>query len=67
MDRRQQCGIEAWWFNQFAARARPSPECEPKNSHVFATWFTGYFAKGARTPYRDVGEGQESDMMRTEK
>jgi hypothetical protein len=50
IDKRRRCGFEAAWFNQFAARDRPSPECEPKNSHVFETWFTGYFRRHEWTP-----------------
>jgi hypothetical protein len=49
MTRRRQAGIEAWWFDQYQpeARDRPSPACEPRESHVFMTWFSGYFTKGA--------------------
>jgi hypothetical protein len=44
MARRQQVGLEAGWFNQFAAHDRPSPACAPRESHVFETWFVGHFA-----------------------
>jgi hypothetical protein len=43
LDRRRQIGLTAWWFNQFEARDRPSPACEPRQSHVFETWFSEYF------------------------
>jgi hypothetical protein len=43
--RRRQVGIEAWWFNQYAAGERPSPVCEPRDSHTFEVWFTGYFTR----------------------
>jgi hypothetical protein len=46
IDRRRQVGLEAAWFNQFAVRDRPSPVCEPRDSHVFETWFSGYFDRG---------------------
>ena len=42
-DRISIVGLEAVWFNQFEARERPSPECEPRDSPVFQTWFLGYF------------------------
>jgi hypothetical protein len=45
IDRRRQCGFETVWFNQFAATGRPSSECEPRESHVFETWFLGYFTR----------------------
>jgi hypothetical protein len=44
LDKRRQCGFEAAWFNQFAAADRPSPACEPRESHVFETWFCNYFS-----------------------
>jgi hypothetical protein len=43
IERRRQVGIEAVWFNQFEARDRPSPACEPRDSHVFEVWFSKYF------------------------
>jgi hypothetical protein len=43
LERRRRLGFEAAWFNQFSARDRPSPACEPRNSHVFESWFLGYF------------------------
>ena len=43
MEKRRQVGLEATWFNQFAAADRPSPVCEPRESHVFETWFLRYF------------------------
>jgi hypothetical protein len=43
LDKRRQCGYEAAWFNQFAAADRPSPVCEPREAHVFETWFREYF------------------------
>jgi hypothetical protein len=43
MSRRRQVGLEAAWFNQFAAGDRPSPACEPRDSRVFMTWFLDYF------------------------
>jgi hypothetical protein len=43
IDRRRQVGIEATWFNQFQAADRASPACEPRESHVFEVWFSGYF------------------------
>jgi hypothetical protein len=43
MWRRQQVGLEAAWFNQFAAQDRPSPAVEPRDSHVFEIWFSDYF------------------------
>jgi hypothetical protein len=43
MQKRRQVGIEAAWFNQFAAADRPSPVCEPREAHVFETWFQEYF------------------------
>jgi hypothetical protein len=43
--KRRQCGFEAVWFNAFAAGDRPSPVCEPRESPVFETWFSRYFAK----------------------
>jgi hypothetical protein len=46
LDGRRHVGIEAWWFNQFQAADRPSPACEPRHSHVFETWFLGYFNDG---------------------
>jgi hypothetical protein len=42
IDRRRRVGLEAAWFNQFEARDRASPECEPRESHVFEVWFSGY-------------------------
>jgi hypothetical protein len=45
MDRRRQVGIEATWFSQFAAHDRPSPACEPRDSHVFEVWFSEYFRR----------------------
>jgi hypothetical protein len=45
MDRRRQVGILAWWFNQFQAADRPSPACEPQDSHVFEVWFLDYFTR----------------------
>jgi hypothetical protein len=44
LEKRRQVGIEATWFNQFAAADRPSPVCEPRESHVFETWFCNYFS-----------------------
>jgi hypothetical protein len=41
MEKRRQVGLEATWFNQFAAADRPSPACEPRESHVFEVWFLG--------------------------
>jgi hypothetical protein len=41
--RRRQGGLEATWFNQFQAQDRPSPAVEPRDSHVFDTWFSRYF------------------------
>ena len=43
LDKRRQCGFEAAWFNQFAEGDRPSPACEPRDSHVFEAWFCNYF------------------------
>jgi len=43
LDRRRQVGLTATWFNQFAAQDRPSPACEPRDSHVFEVWFSQYF------------------------
>jgi hypothetical protein len=43
MDQRRQFGFQAAWFDQFAAQDRLSPACEPRDSHVFETWFFGYF------------------------
>jgi hypothetical protein len=43
IDKRRQVGIESAWFDQFAARDRPAEACEPRDSHVFETWFLGYF------------------------
>jgi hypothetical protein len=43
--RRRQVGLEATWFNQFAARDRPVEACEPRDSHVFETWFFDYFTR----------------------
>jgi len=43
LDRRRQVGLEAAWFNQFQAWDRPAPACEPRDSHVFEVWFSGYF------------------------
>ena len=45
MARRRQVGLEAAWFDQFQAHDRPSPACEPRDSHVFQVWFTGYFTR----------------------
>jgi hypothetical protein len=45
IDKRRQCGFEAAWFNQFAARDRPSTAVASRDSHVFETWFTGYFKR----------------------
>jgi hypothetical protein len=43
MEKRRQVGIEATWFNQFQLHDRPTPACEPRESHVFQVWFVGYF------------------------
>jgi hypothetical protein len=43
LDKRRQLGFESTWFNQFAARDRPAPACDPQQSHVFEVWFSGYF------------------------
>jgi hypothetical protein len=43
MSRRRQVGLEATWFNQFAAADRPAEACEPRDSHVFEVWFLRYF------------------------
>jgi hypothetical protein len=48
LNRRRQVGLAAGWFDQFSAQDRPSSECEPRNSHVFETWFFGYFSKTGR-------------------
>jgi hypothetical protein len=40
LERRRQVGFEATWFSQFQAQDRPSPVCEPRDSHVFETWFS---------------------------
>jgi hypothetical protein len=48
IDRRRQVGLEATWFNQFQAHDRPSPACEPRDSHVFETWFSQYFTAKER-------------------
>jgi hypothetical protein len=45
MARRRQVGIEAAWFNQFSFKDRPAPVVEARDSHVFETWFLGYFTK----------------------
>jgi hypothetical protein len=45
LDRRRRVGLEATWFNQFQDRDRPSPACEPRDSHVFETWFSEYFRR----------------------
>jgi hypothetical protein len=45
MSRRRQVGLEATWFNQFQAADRPSPACEPRDSHVFEVWFLEYFGR----------------------
>jgi hypothetical protein len=47
---RRQVGLEAAWFNQFEARERPSPACEPRESHVFEVWFSGYLCIEKKTP-----------------
>jgi hypothetical protein len=44
LDRRRQVGLEATWFNQFQLHDRRSPECEPRESHVFQVWFE-YFRR----------------------
>jgi hypothetical protein len=43
LDRRRQVGLESAWFNEFEARDRPSSAVEPRDSHVFEVWFSGYF------------------------
>jgi hypothetical protein len=48
LDRRRQVGIEVAWFNEFQARDRRSPVCEPRDSHVFEVWFLGYFTHDYR-------------------
>jgi hypothetical protein len=48
IDKRRQVGLEATWFNQFAAHDRRSPACEPRDSHVFEVWFLGYFTHDYR-------------------
>jgi hypothetical protein len=45
LNRHQQLGLTAWWFNEFQASDRPSPPCQPHLSNVFVTWFEEYFAK----------------------
>jgi hypothetical protein len=45
LDQRRQVGFEAAWFNEFAAQDRPSPACEPRESHVFEVWFHRYFCR----------------------
>jgi hypothetical protein len=45
LEKRRRCGYEATWFNQFAAADRPSPTVEPRESHVFEVWFSGYFRR----------------------
>jgi hypothetical protein len=51
LERRRQVGFEAAWFSQFQAQDRASPACEPRESHVFETWFFGYFDIGDRRGY----------------
>jgi hypothetical protein len=48
LERRRQVGLEATWFNQFAAADRPSAAVEPRESPVFEIWFFGYFEIGER-------------------
>jgi hypothetical protein len=43
IERHKQVGLEAAWFNQFAAGDRPTEAVEPRDSHVFDTWFSRYF------------------------
>ena len=43
LDRRRQVGLEAAWFNRFQAQDRLAPASEARVSHVFETWFLGYF------------------------
>jgi hypothetical protein len=50
LDRRRKVGLEAAWFNQFEARDRPSPAVEPRESHVFETWFLDYFTRRQHGP-----------------
>jgi hypothetical protein len=50
LDRHRRTGIEAWWFNQFATRDRPSPACEPQESNVFEAWFLNYFTRRQHGP-----------------
>ena len=43
LEKCRQCGLEAAWFNQFQVKDRPAEACEPRDCHVFETWFSGYF------------------------
>jgi hypothetical protein len=45
LGKRRQVGFEVAWFNQFAGQDRPTPACEPRDSHVFEVWFLGYFER----------------------
>jgi len=42
LDRRRQVGLESAWFNQFEPEDRTPPAGEPRDSHVFTTWFFNY-------------------------
>jgi hypothetical protein len=64
MEKRRQVGIEATWFNQFAAGDRPSPACEPRESYVFEVWFFQYFAKLAKEETQLVFRASETHADR---
>jgi hypothetical protein len=61
LERRQQVGLDAVWFNQFAAADRPAPACDPRESHVFEVWFFGYFDQEERRTYENRGRAAERD------
>jgi hypothetical protein len=64
LEKRRQVGLEAAWFNQFAAADRPMEAVEPRESHVFEVWFFQYFAKLAKEETQRVFRASETHADR---